>query len=118
MTDLIKEFNMAELKLMSTPMSKTTVLDLDENGELVDQREYMSIIASLLYFIASQPDIQFPVCLCPRFPASPRSSHRTTVQRMFRYLKYTLKFGILYSASSSLDLVGFSNTDFLGSGTD
>jgi hypothetical protein len=30
------------------------------------------------------------------------------------YLKYTLKFGIWYSASSSLDLVGFSNADFTG----
>jgi hypothetical protein len=37
---------------------------------------------------------------------------------MFRYLKYTLKFGIWYSASSSLDLVGFSDADFVGCGID
>jgi hypothetical protein len=36
MKDLIKKFNMAELKLMSTPMSTTTVLDPHENGEFVD----------------------------------------------------------------------------------
>jgi hypothetical protein len=34
------------------------------------------------------------------------------------YLKYTLKFGIYYSASSSLDLVGFSYADFAGCGID
>jgi hypothetical protein len=34
------------------------------------------------------------------------------------YLKYTLKFGIRYSASSSLDLVDFSNADFTGCGID
>jgi hypothetical protein len=37
--DLIKKFNMAELKPMSTLMSTTTTLDLDENDEVVDQRE-------------------------------------------------------------------------------
>jgi hypothetical protein len=47
--DLKKKFNMAELKPISTPMSTGTVLDPDENGEAVDQREYMSMIGSLLY---------------------------------------------------------------------
>jgi hypothetical protein len=78
--DLMKKFNMAELKPMSTPMSMAMALDLDENGEAVDQREYMSMIGSLLYLTMTPPDIQFAVCLCARFQASPRSSHRTTIQ--------------------------------------
>jgi hypothetical protein len=94
MKDLMKKFNMAELKPMSTLMSMTTLLDLDENGEATDQREYRSMIGSLLYLTSTRPDIQFAVCLCVRFQASPRSSHRTTVQQIFSYLKYTLEFGI------------------------
>jgi hypothetical protein len=78
--DLMKKFNMAELKPMSTPMSMAMALDLDENGEAVDQREYMSMIGSLLYLTMTPPDIQFAVCLCARFQASPHSSHRTTIQ--------------------------------------
>jgi hypothetical protein len=39
-------------------------------------------------------------------------------QQIFKYLKHTLEFGICHSASSSLDLVGFSNTDFMGCGID
>jgi hypothetical protein len=34
------------------------------------------------------------------------------------YLKQTLEFGIWYSASYSLNLVGFSDVDFVGSGID
>jgi uncharacterized protein YqgV (UPF0045/DUF77 family) len=45
--DLMKKFNMVELKPVLTPMSTATALDLDENGEAVDQREYMSMIVSL-----------------------------------------------------------------------
>jgi hypothetical protein len=53
-----------------------------------------------------------------RFQASPHSSHQTAVQQIFWYLKYTLEFEIWYSASSSLDLVGFSDADFAGYGID
>jgi hypothetical protein len=48
MKDLMK-FNMAKLKPMSTLISMATVLDLDKNGEAIDQREYRSMIDSLLY---------------------------------------------------------------------
>jgi hypothetical protein len=116
--DLMKKFNMAELKPMSTLMSTAAALDPDENDEAVDQREYRSMIGSLMYLTVTQTDIQFIVRLCARFQASPRSSHWTVVQRLFRYLKYTPKFGILSSASSSLDLVGFSDADFTGCGID
>jgi hypothetical protein len=99
--DLIKKFNMAELKPMSTPMSFVASLGPDEDGEAVDQREYRSMIGSLMYFTVTRSDIQFTVGLCARFQSSPRSSHQTAVQRIFRYLKHTLEFGIWHSASSS-----------------
>jgi hypothetical protein len=105
---------MLKLKLASTPMSSAASLDLDEDGKAVDQREYRSMIDSLLYLTVTRPDIQFIVGLCARFQASPRSSHRMAVQRVFRYLKHTPEFGIWYSASFSLDLVSFSDADFAG----
>jgi hypothetical protein len=37
--DLMKKFNMAELKAVSTPMSSAVSLGLDEDGEVVYQRE-------------------------------------------------------------------------------
>jgi hypothetical protein len=67
MKDLMKKFNMAELKLVSTPMSSAASLGPDEDGEAVDQREYMSMIDSLLYLTVTRPDIQFTVGLCARF---------------------------------------------------
>jgi hypothetical protein len=116
--DLMKKFNTAEFKPISTPMSTATTLDPDENGEVVDQREYMSMTGPLLYLTMIRTDIQFAVCLCARFQAFPCFSHRIVVQWIFMYLKYTLKFGIWYSASSSLDLVDFFDADFVGCGID
>jgi hypothetical protein len=94
MKDLMKKFNMVEIKPVSTPMSTATALDPDENGEAIDQREYMSMLGSLLYLMVTWSDIQFIVCLCARFQSSPHFSHRIVVQQIFRYLKHTPDFGI------------------------
>jgi hypothetical protein len=72
------------------------------------------MIGSLLYLMAMRPDIQFSVCLCARFQASPRTSHWQAIKRIFRYLRYTHDFRLWYSASSSLTLHGFSDVDFAG----
>ena len=74
--DILKKLDMVEAKPLSTPMSTMTALDADEDGELVDQKEYKSMIGSLLYLMVTRPDIHFAVCLCARFQASPRTSHR------------------------------------------
>jgi hypothetical protein len=55
--DLMKKFNMAELKPVSILMSSATSLGPDEDGDAVDQREYRSMISSLLYLTATRPDI-------------------------------------------------------------
>jgi hypothetical protein len=111
--DILKKFKMDDLKPLSTPMSTTTALDADEDGEPVDQ-EYWSMIGSLLYLTATGPDIQYSMCLCARFQASPRTSHWQAVKRIFRYLRYTPELGLWYSASSSLSLLAFSDVDFAG----
>jgi hypothetical protein len=80
----------------------------------VDQKEYRSIIGSLLYLTVTRPDIQFVVCLCACFQASPRTSRRQVVKRIFRYLRYTPELGLWYSTSSSLSLLSFSDADFAG----
>ncbi|WVZ94231.1 hypothetical protein U9M48_040147 [Paspalum notatum var. saurae] len=83
--DILKKFDMGDSKHMTTPMSTNTT-----------------------------PDIQFAVCLCARYQASPRTSHRQAVKRIFRYLKFTPELGLWYSSGSSLFLRGFSDADHAG----
>ncbi|WVZ90310.1 LOW QUALITY PROTEIN: hypothetical protein U9M48_036620 [Paspalum notatum var. saurae] len=66
------------------------------------------MIALLLYLTAIRLNIQFMVCLCA---PSPRTSHRQSVKRIFRYLKFTPQLGLWYSLGSSLSLKGFSDVD-------
>jgi hypothetical protein len=76
--DIVQKFKMEDSKAVTTPMSTTTVLDADEEGE----------------HVATRPDIQFSVCLCARFQASSRTSHQQVVKRIFRYLRHTPDFGL------------------------
>jgi hypothetical protein len=112
--DALKKFDVADAKPLSTPMVTMTALDVDEDGEAMDQKEYQSIIGSLLYLMAMRSDIHFIVCLCACFQASPRTSHQQPVKRIMRYLHFTPEFGLWYSASSTLTLHGYSDADFSG----
>ncbi|WVZ88707.1 hypothetical protein U9M48_035194 [Paspalum notatum var. saurae] len=112
--DILKKFNMGDYKPMTTPMSINTALDADEDGEAVDQKEFRGMIGSLLYLTATRPDIQFAVCLCARYQASPIISHLQAVKHIFNYLKFTPELGLWYSSRSSLSLRGFSDADYAG----
>ena len=73
---------MDDCKPIKTPMPTNGHLDLDEGGKLVDQTLYRSMIGSLLYLIASRPDIMFSICVCARFQANPKESHLSAVKRI------------------------------------
>jgi hypothetical protein len=53
----VRKFKMEESKAMAIPMSTTAAVDANEEGEHVDQKEYQSMIWSLLYLTVTRPDI-------------------------------------------------------------
>jgi hypothetical protein len=57
--ELMKKFNMVELKPVSTLMSSMALLGPYEDNEAVDLREYKSMISSLLYLTATRLSV-FP----------------------------------------------------------
>ncbi|WVZ89527.1 hypothetical protein U9M48_035914 [Paspalum notatum var. saurae] len=107
--DILKKFEMGDSKPMTTPMSTNTVLDVDEDGEAVDQKEFRGMIGSLSYPTATGPDIQFAVSAFVRVTG--RLLELLTVKR---YLKFTPELGLWYSSSYSLFLRGFSDADHAG----
>ncbi|WVZ52209.1 hypothetical protein U9M48_003291 [Paspalum notatum var. saurae] len=112
--DILKKFDMGDSKPMTTPMNTNTALDANEDAEAVDQKEFRGMIGSLLYLTPTRLDIQFAVCLCARYQASPRTSHRQAVKRIFRYPKFTPELGLWYFSGSSLSLREFSDADDAG----
>ena len=77
---------------------------------------YREAIGSLLYAsLATRPDIAFAVNQAARYVSDPGRAHWTAVKRIFRYLKGTKDFGIMYRrGEEGHDLVAFSDADWAG----
>jgi hypothetical protein len=112
--DILKKFGMEDAKPIKTPMATNGHLDLDEGGKLVHIKLYRSMIGSLLYLTASRPDIMFSVCMCARFQAAPKECHLIVVKRIMRYLKYSPNIGHWYPKGAQFELVGYSDSDYVG----
>jgi len=60
----------------------------------------------------------FSVCLCVRLQANPKESHFTAAKKILKYLQGTTNVGLRYLSEVSLNLVGYSDSDFAGCKTD
>jgi hypothetical protein len=101
-------------KAISTSMGTNGNLDSDVRGNMLDQKLYRSMVGSLLYVMASRPDVMFSVFMCARFQASPRESHLKATKRILKYLKHTQYVGLRYPKEAKFELIGYSNSDYTG----
>ena len=85
-----------------------------EHAKNIDSKLYRGMIGSLLYLTASRLDIILSVCMCARYQLNPKESHLNTIKRIFKYLKEIQNLRLWFSKQSSMDLIGYSNADFVG----
>jgi len=113
---VLERFGMQEAKSVATPVDTSTKLvKATEDDEVFDRAVYQSAVGSLLYLSTStRPDIAFAVGNVARFSANPTKRHWTGVKRIMRYLKGTSELGLYYSSSVTVDLIGYSDSDWAG----
>ncbi|XP_052874743.1 uncharacterized mitochondrial protein AtMg00810-like [Gossypium arboreum] len=78
----------------------------------VDEKEYMSLVGCLLYLTATIPDLMHAVSLLARFMHYCNVVNFKAAKRVLRYIKGTLKFGMLFKKEEKLNLVGYSDSDW------
>ncbi|GJV69455.1 putative ribonuclease H-like domain-containing protein [Tanacetum coccineum] len=116
--EILKKFDLVNVKAAITPMETKLPLTKDEEAFDVDVHLYRSMIGSLMYLTASRPDIMYAVCVCSRFQVTPKTSHLNAVKRIFKYLKGKPNLGLWYPRDSPLDLEALSDSDYGGSNLD
>ncbi|GJR56297.1 putative ribonuclease H-like domain-containing protein [Tanacetum coccineum] len=116
--EILKNFGFSTVKTTSTPMETSKPLLKDVEAEDVNVHLYRSMIGSLMYLIASRPDIMFVVCACARFHVKPKVSHLHAVKRIFRYMKGQPKLGLWYLKDSPFDLEAYSDSNYIGASLD
>ncbi|KAA3472024.1 laccase-2-like [Gossypium australe] len=112
---IFNRFCMQNCKTVSTPVALGEKLTSSGDQMKVDEREYRSLVGCLLYLTATISDIMFGVSLLSRFMHCCNTIHFKVAKRILRYVKGTLKFGVMFKKGSELKLVGYSDSDSDGS---
>ncbi|GJS77797.1 retrovirus-related pol polyprotein from transposon TNT 1-94 [Tanacetum coccineum] len=116
--DLLKTYDLVDCASVKCPMLPPNNLGPDESGVSVNETLFKGVIGSLMYLIASIPDIQFFTCLYARYQVNPKESHLVVVKRIFRYLKGTQNLGLWYPKGSGFNLKAYSDSDYAGCNLD
>ena len=119
--EMLEKYNMVDSKPLSTPqdmsvkLSKTMSPATAEEIEEMSSVPYRNAVGSLIYLmVATRPDIATAVGECSRFMESPGRQHWTAVKRIFKYLKGTWNYGLVYEANDEKAIVGYSDADWAG----
>ena len=110
--NMLRKFKLVDVKTVAMPADPNVVLCKNDGSESVHQKNYQSMIGSLLYAaLATRPYIQFAVGASSRYNSCPTQTHLTAAKRIARYLKGTKTKGLFYKRGSS-ELVGYADADF------
>ncbi|CAL8095197.1 unnamed protein product [Prunus armeniaca] len=112
--EILDRFEMKDCNSVCTPTEIGLKLVKNSGEKKVDQTLYKHIIGSLMYLTATRPDIQHGVSLISRYMECLEVPHLEAAKRIFRYLKGTIDFGILYKKGAKSGLFGFTDSDCAG----
>lgn len=80
--DLLRQVHMDNTKPVSTLFCSFTPLTLHGGTPLDNSTDYRMVVASLLYFSFTRPDISFAVILLSQFMHQPTSDHWNAAKRV------------------------------------
>ncbi|CAL8151067.1 unnamed protein product [Prunus armeniaca] len=112
---LLNKFGLTECKYVTTPLVATEKLAKDDGSGAANEEHYRSIVGSLLYLIATRPDIMYASSLLARFMHCPTNRHYGTAKCVLRYVKGTLDYGLEYVKGRKSVLIGYCDSDWGGS---
>ncbi|TYK14596.1 Retrovirus-related Pol polyprotein from transposon TNT 1-94 [Cucumis melo var. makuwa] len=76
---------------------------------------YASIVGSLLYAqTCTRPDISFAVSMLGRYQSNLGMDHWKAAKKVLRYLQGTKDYMLTYKRSDHLEVIGYSDLDFVG----
>jgi hypothetical protein len=119
--ELLEKFEMTECKSISNPSYTNAKLDESKDEEGVDPTLFRQMIGSLRYLCNSRPDICYSVSVISKFMNSPKKSHMIAAKRILRYVKGTMKYGLLFPTGLNdeiTELRSYSDSDWGGDKTD
>jgi hypothetical protein len=93
---VLSRFGFSNYQPAPTPYDPSVLLRKNQRIAM-DQLRYSQIISKFIYLAsATRPVISYAVCKLSRFVSNPRDDHWQALERIMRYLKGTMSYGIHY----------------------
>jgi hypothetical protein len=109
--EILKRLNMINSKATPTLVIIGLKLRKEDEGSNVDPTMFKRMLGSLMYMIATRPDIMYGVSLISRFMETPKESRWKAGKIIVRYVNGTKYFGIMYSTSENFKLIRYTDSD-------
>lgn len=108
--DMLDRYGFAGCTPVSTPMDPGLVLQKtqsmsEEDKEFMSKAPYLSAVGSLTYLAQStRPDIAYAVGVLARYNSNPSPIHWKAIKHLFRYLKDTKDYKLVYKPDGSQEI--------------
>ena len=119
---VLENFSMANAKVVSTPLANHFKLSTrqcpstKEEVEDMSKVPYASAVGCLMYaMVCTRPDLAHAVSVVSKYMANPGRQHCDGVKWIFRYLKGTMDYGIMFGRQQKdISVVGYVDSDYAG----
>ena len=79
------------------------------------EKPYVAVVGSLNYAqTCTRPDLAFVIGYLGRYQSDPGLSHWQAAKKVLRYLQGTKNLMLTYRRTKQLEIVGFSDSDYVG----
>jgi len=112
---ILKRFRMETCNPALTPTAMGIKLCKYDFTKSVNPTLYKSMVGSLMYLMATCPNIMYVVSLISRFMENPRASHLQVAKRILRYVQGIVIYGISYIVTNEFKLIRYMDSDWNGS---
>ena len=116
---VLERFNMKNCSSSVAPILKGDRFNLNQCSKNDFEREHMknipyaSAVGSLMYAqVCTRPNIAFAVRVLGRYQSNPGLDHRRAAKKVMRYLQGTNDYMLMYRQIDSLEVIGYSDSDF------
>jgi hypothetical protein len=112
--EILERAGMANCKPIATPVDTKPKLSAIEGAKLANPSLYRSLAGALQYLTVTRPDLSYAVEQVCLHMHDPRDAHVSLIKRILRYVRGTSRLGLHLHATSSMDIVAYSNADLAG----
>ncbi|XP_015161264.1 uncharacterized mitochondrial protein AtMg00810-like [Solanum tuberosum] len=111
-SDLLKEFDVLNCKVTTSPLDYTEKLKATDGKLLPDPTYYRKLVGKLNFLTNTRTDIAYSVQHLSQFMQTPREPHLKASYHVLRYLKQDPTLGIFISNKPDLTVSAYCDSDW------